>query len=100
MGKKYIVGEKACFTANGRVYGPGDEIDEGIFKNPAAIAAALKSKNLIEKPVALQADNKKTGSTAQKGSNDDTGGGNAKGGGEPGGDASYEGGNTAQGAIE
>jgi hypothetical protein len=49
MGKKYIVQEGASYAANGRVYGPGDEIDGDIFKNPDALKAAVSGKKLVEK---------------------------------------------------
>jgi hypothetical protein len=41
MGKKYIVQPGASYAAEGRVYGPGDELDGDIFKNPAVLKLAL-----------------------------------------------------------
>jgi hypothetical protein len=41
MGKKYIVQKDASFASGGRVYGPGDELDGDIFKNPDSLKAAL-----------------------------------------------------------
>jgi hypothetical protein len=44
MGKKYIVQPGASYAAEGRVYGPGDELDGDIFKNPEVLKFAVGGK--------------------------------------------------------
>ena len=43
---KYFVSEKASFVCDGRVYKPGDEIDEKHFEKPA-LEAAIKNGKLL-----------------------------------------------------
>jgi hypothetical protein len=46
---KYIVGPKASFVFNGRIYGPGEVIDDSAF-GAVALNANIKSGHLTVKP--------------------------------------------------
>jgi hypothetical protein len=59
-----IVGEKASYVANRRIYGPGEEINPALFKNDKTLEAAVSSGKLkLVKTDTTGADATTTGDT-------------------------------------
>ncbi len=72
MAKKYIVADGNCFTSNGIIYGPGDELPDSLFTDKQVRAAMIAKKRIVEQTKTTDAKII-PGSGAKPTGSDDTG---------------------------
>lgn len=56
---KYVVKDGVSFVGSGRVYGPGDEIDETLFNDAKKVAALVSAGKLVKAASVKKSDTAK-----------------------------------------